>query len=133
MRPGTYEPSDANGGTFAEFADAKTLKTFNTFFVTRDIRLAQAGDLLFYRQLAPELPFHSMIFVGRSGWSENAETPGANAIIVYHTGPIGKEPGEMRRVTLADLLNHPSPRWRPVEGNRNFLGVFRWNILRGAD
>jgi uncharacterized protein YfaT (DUF1175 family) len=36
----------------------------------------------------------------------------------------------MRRVTLAELLNHPSPRWRPVTGNSNFLGVYRWNILR---
>jgi len=29
-----------------------------------------------------------------------------------------------------ELLRHPSPRWRPLEGNHNFLGVYRWNILR---
>src|SRR5690349_21968790 len=27
--------------------------------------------------------------------------------------------------------SHPSPRWRPVAGNPNFLGVYRWNVLRG--
>src|SRR5437867_5245814 len=31
---------------YAEFADAKTLWQFNTFFVSRDIRLARAGDIL---------------------------------------------------------------------------------------
>jgi hypothetical protein len=31
-----------------------------------------------------------------------------------------------------DLLDHPQPEWRPVPGNPNFLGVFRWNILRGT-
>jgi uncharacterized protein YfaT (DUF1175 family) len=46
---------------------------------------------------------------------------------------VGKKPGEMRRVRLEELLQHPSPRWRPVEGNRNFLGVYRWNILKEAN
>jgi hypothetical protein len=49
---------------------------------------------------------------------------------VYHTGPIGNGPGEMRRVALADLLNHPDTRWRPILTNSNFLGVYRWSILR---
>jgi uncharacterized protein YfaT (DUF1175 family) len=33
-------------------------------------------------------------------------------------------------VLLADLLHHPDPRWRPEPSNPNFLGVYRWNILR---
>jgi hypothetical protein len=49
---------------------------------------------------------------------------------VYHTGPIGNGPGEMRRVALTDLLNHPDTRWRPILTNSNFLGVYRWSILR---
>ena len=40
--------------------------------------------------------------------------------------------GELRRVALAELLDHPQPQWRPVAGNPNFLGVYRWNILRGT-
>jgi uncharacterized protein YfaT (DUF1175 family) len=46
---------------------------------------------------------------------------------------VGKARGEMRRMRLAELLNYPSPRWRPLPGNSNFLGVYRWSILRGAD
>src|SRR5205809_4624056 len=112
---------------FAEFADAKTLLQFNTYLVSRDVRLARPGDLLFYRQLEQNSPYHSMVFVGRSRWvTDNSD----DAILVYHTGPIGKAPGEMRRVGLKQLMQHPSPRWRPVAGNSNFLGVYRWNILQ---
>lgn len=133
VKPGVYQARDATDGTFAEFADVKTLKSFNTFPVTRDVRLARPGDLLFYRQLEQDSPFHSMVFVGRSPWTVDGETARVDDLVVYHTGPIGKKPGEMRRTSLADLLHHPSPRWRPVEGNSNFLGVYRWNILKGAD
>jgi uncharacterized protein YfaT (DUF1175 family) len=131
--------------SFAEFADAKTLWQLNTFFVSRDVRLARPGDILFFRQLAQNSPYHSMIFVGHSQFDTDAAgdhpspptagglgTPG-EAIVVYHTGPSGKSPGEMRRTTVQELLEHPSPRWRPAPGNPNFLGVYRWNILREAD
>jgi len=116
---------------FAEFADAKTLVQFNAFFVSRDVRLALPGDLLFYRQLEQNSPYHSITFVGRSQLlkGEGAGDP----ILVYHTGPIEKSAGEMRRVQLSQLLQHPSPRWRPVPGNSNFLGVYRWNILRESN
>ncbi len=40
------------------------------------------------------------------------------------------KPGEVRRVTVDDLLHHPDTRWRPISENSNFLGVYRWNILR---
>ena len=49
--------------------------------------------------------------------------------IVYHTGPDGASPGEVRKVSLADLERHPSPRWRPVAANPAFVGVFRLTIL----
>jgi uncharacterized protein YfaT (DUF1175 family) len=121
---------DDAAATFAEFADAKTLWHLNTFFVSRDVRLARPGDLLFFRQLQQNSPYHSMIFVGRS----QLDKRGAEEdILVYHTGPIGKSPGEMRRTTIAELMQHPSPRWRPAAGNTNFLGVYRWNILREAE
>lgn len=117
--------------SFAEFADAKNLIQFNTFFVSRDVRLAQPGDLLFYRQLEQDSPYHSITFVGRSQFISTEGTD--DLIVVYHTGPIGKQPGEMRRIGLSQLLQHPSPRWRPVPGNSNFLGVYRWNILRDTN
>jgi uncharacterized protein len=139
VRPGPALPQDARDGAFAEFADARTLKAFNTYFVSRDVRDARPGDLLFYRQLVEDEPYHSMIFVGRSEWLPQDAVARPNgpawddAIVVYNTGPIGHAPGLMRRVRLAELLAHPSPRWRPVPGNSNFLGVFRWTILRDAE
>jgi uncharacterized protein YfaT (DUF1175 family) len=39
----------------------------------------------------------------------------------------------MRRMALADLLRHPDVRWRPVAENSNFLGAFRWNLLREGE
>jgi uncharacterized protein YfaT (DUF1175 family) len=138
VRPAAREPAvrypavrheDARS-SFAEFADAKTLWQLNTFFVSRDVRMARPGDLLFFRQLEQSSPYHSMIFVGRSQFDKSA-TEGD--ILVYHTGPNGKQPGEMRRTSVSELLEHPSPRWRPSPGNSNFLGVYRWNILREAE
>lgn len=132
IRPGKFQVSDLKDGTFAEFADAKTLKDFNSHLISRDIQDARPGDLLFYRQLEQDAPFHSMILIGRSAWQPESDPTNNNDVVVYHTGPIGVAPGEMRRVTVTELLQHPSPRWRPVAGNSNFLGVYRWNILRGA-
>ncbi len=122
VRPGPFAATDLEGGAFAQFADAKTLVEQNAFLVSRDIRAALPGDLLFYRQFGHASPWHSMI-VTRGG---------SGAVVVYDTGPDHGQPGELRRVLLADLLDHPQPQWRPVPGNPNFLGVYRWNILRGT-
>jgi hypothetical protein len=132
VKPGTFLPADLTNGTFTEFADAKTLKDFNMYFLSRDIHAARPGDLLFYRQLEQDSPFHSMIFIGQSPLLNDTGSANGGDVVVYHTGPLGNGPGEMRRIAVAELLQHPSPRWRPVAGNSNFLGVFRWNILRGA-
>jgi uncharacterized protein YfaT (DUF1175 family) len=119
VKPGAFAAADMADGSFAQFADAKTLWQRNTFFVSRDLRAARSGDILFYRQLEQNSPFHSMILTGTGHeWA------------VYHTGPIGTGPGEMRRVAVTDLLRHPDTRWRPTVENSNFLGVYRWNILR---
>jgi uncharacterized protein YfaT (DUF1175 family) len=119
IRAGPYTSQDVVDGSFAQFADAKALWLHNTFFLTRDVRAGRPGDLLFYRQLAQNSPYHSMILTGQAhNWA------------IYHTGPIGTGPGEVRRVSLDDLLHFPDPGWRPIPGNSNFLGVYRWNILR---
>ena len=121
VRPGSFEASDLTNGAFAQFADARTLVERNAYFVSRDAREAQPGDLLFYRQFGQSSPWHSMIV---------AEV-GQRARVVYHTGTDHGSPGELRRVPLSELLDHPQPQWRPVAQNPNFLGVYRWNILRG--
>lgn len=123
---GRFTTADLNDGTFAEFADAHTLWMANTHFVTRDVHRAQPGDLFFYRQFEQHSPFHSMIFLG------HGEAGAGEDFVVYHTGPDGKWPGEMRRVTVGSLMKHPDARWHPVPGNKNFLGVYRWNVLREA-
>lgn len=125
VKPGAFTPGDVSDGSFAEFADAETLMRRNTWFVSREIERAEPGDLLFFRQLEQAMPFHAMIYLGPS----RVEADPAKRL-VYHTGPVGKQAGEVRRPTVDELMRHPSPRWRPVTGNPNFLGVFRWNILR---
>jgi uncharacterized protein len=132
VQPGFFVSVDLKNGAFSEFADAETLKNRNTYFVSREVQSARPGDILFFRQSEQDSPFHSMIFIGRSEWNSASGLEPADDLVVYHTGPIGDSPGEMRRLRLADLLRFPSPRWRPLPGNSNFLGVFRWNILRGT-
>jgi hypothetical protein len=122
VRAGAFEPQDLNDGAFAQFADAKTLVERNAFPVSRDVRQALPGDLLFYRQFGQSSPWHSMI----------VDRVGGEAVVVYDTGSNHDQPGELRRVTLAELLDHPQPQWRPLPANPNFLGVYRWNILRGT-
>jgi uncharacterized protein len=122
VRPGSFEAADATNGAFAQFADAKTLVERNAHLVSRNVREAQPGDLLFYRQFGQSSPWHSMIVTRIGG----------QAAVVYDTGEDHGQPGELRRVALPELLDHPQPQWRPVPANPNFLGVYRWNILRGT-
>jgi uncharacterized protein YfaT (DUF1175 family) len=109
---------------FAEFADAATLIRLNARGIGRDVRAAQPGDLLYFRQHASSRPDHLMVFVGASRFD-----PGRRDWIVYHTGPQEASPGEVRKVSLADLIQHPAPRWRPVAANAAFAGIFRLSLL----
>lgn len=124
-RPGPAEPADLEQGAFAEFADSATLLRYNTFPISRDLRAARPGDLLFFRQPAQREPFHTMLFVGNSYYQ-----PQGSDWIVYHTGDLPGRHGEIREVRAATLLEHPDPRWRPLISNPNFLGVYRLEILR---
>lgn len=127
IEPGQFRASDLDNGAFAQFADAKTLRVLNTHRLSGNIQRAEPGDLLFWEQTEQDMPFHAMIYLGPSQFEA---APGE--WVVYHTGPTGDDPGEIRRPAVEDLLRHPKPQWRPVPGNRNFLGVYRWNILRGV-
>jgi hypothetical protein len=129
VREGSFRPSDLDDGAFAQFADAQTLERFNTHFVSRDLTRALPGDLIFFRQDSGGMPFHSMIYLGESPIASRITRDGAR-YVVYHTGPDGSDPGEIRRLSLSELLQFPEPQWRPIGPNRNFLGIFRWNILR---
>jgi len=128
VRGGSLQANDLGDGAFAQFADVETLWRHNTHFVGRDLSRVRPGDLLFFRQDGQRMPFHAMIFVGQSQIELGNEP-----FVVYHTGPSGRSSGEIRRLSVAQLINYLDARWRPVAANPGFLGVYRWNILRGAD
>ena len=108
---------------YAEFADARTLVTLNS----RPRRAGRRRRASRRPALLPPpgaaQPDHVMVVVGRSAFD-----PGDDWV-VYHTGPDGAWPGEVRKVPLAVLQRHPSPTWRPVAANAAFVGVFRLALL----
>jgi len=123
---GAYGDGDLSNGTFSEFADARSLKSFNTEFISRDRQHAQPGDLLFfYQPWVQKFPFHVMVFLGNSKLSNEQ----SNDWVVYHTGASPTDEGTVKKVRLAVLDQHPNRRWRPVESNSNFMGFYRLRIL----
>ena len=126
---GSFHESDLRNGRFSEFADGRSLKNFNSVFVSRDRREAQPGDLLFfYQPWVQRYPFHVMVFLGAPRLNVDGAN-GANDWVVYHTGASPTDEGAVKKVELSVLDHHPDPRWRPVESNRNFLGFYRLKIL----
>lgn len=119
-----FRVSNSAPPKYAEFADAKTIIGLNARPLGKDTRALAAGDLLYFRQPFQRDPDHLMVFVGHSHF----ETEGSDWV-VYHTGPTDDGPGEVRKVRLSTLLQHPAPRWRPLESNPNFVGVFRLAAL----
>ena len=123
---GSFQPGDLASGKFAEFSDARTLKSFNCVFVSRERRAAEQGDLLFFHQpWVQKFPYHTMIFIGEP----QHDGEGAADWVVYHTGASPTDDGAMKKVRLAVLDHHPDKRWRPLENNPNFLGFYRLKIL----
>jgi uncharacterized protein YfaT (DUF1175 family) len=124
-RPGPVAPEDLAQGAFVEFADSATLLRYNAYLISRDVRAAEPGDLLFFHQPVQRESFHTMLFVGRSHYQ-----PQGSDWIVYHTGDMNGHRGEIREIQAGTLLEHPDLHWRPLLNNPNFLGVFRLEILR---
>ena len=124
---GAYHDGDLRSNKFSEFADGRTLKNFNVEFVSRDRREAQPGDLMFYYQpWVQKYPYHVMIFLGAPRVNPN----GQRDWVVYHTGSTPTDDGAVKKVELSVLDQHPDPRWRPIEGNKNFVGFYRLKILQ---
>ena len=131
-----FRVSDGPPPRYAEFADAYTIVHDNARLIGRDVGAARPGDLLYFHQPQQHSPDHVMVFVGRSQFEADGDD-----WVVYHTGPSARaadgaaaderatDPGEVRKVRLADLLHHPAPRWRPLAANPDFVGVFRLAIL----
>lgn len=124
---GAYHDGDQRSSKFSEFADGRTLKNFNVVFVSRDRREAQPGDLMFYYQpWVQKFPYHVMVFLGTPRIAPN----GQRDWVVYHTGSTATDDGAVKKVELSVLDQHPDPRWRPLETNKNFLGFYRLKILQ---
>jgi uncharacterized protein len=104
-----------------DFADALTLRDYNATLAGRDPEAAEPADLLFFYQPGQKLPFHLMIFLGRSWYGDAGRD-----WLVYHTG----DSQGVRKVRLADLVRHPEPRWRPIVANPAFLGYYRLHLLQ---
>lgn len=123
---GAFAESDLADNKFSDFADARTLKNYNVAFISRDARQARAGDLLFFHQpWVQKFPYHVMIFIGEAAQANE----GAHDWAVYHTGSSPQDEGEVKKVRLSVLAQHPDKRWRPVATNQNFLGFYRLKIL----
>lgn len=109
------------------FADARHLMRFNTRMLAAAVKAVQPADLLFYRS-PNSASWHAMAYLGRSSFERSKER-----YAVRHTGPGGDWPDEVRRPAVRHLLQLPEPRWRPVQGNPHFLGVYRRNLLSDGD
>ena len=108
------EGSADDVSTFGEFADAATLMRLNMDFISKDVYYAERGDILFFCVNSGNgFSYHTMIVT-----ENNPETS-----LIYHTG----ENGIVKRVNTSYLAE--SVVFRPAEGNKNFLGVFRFKII----
>lgn len=108
------------------FAKGAYLREWACEPLSREPAEGRPGDLLFFsRPGARHTPDHAMAF-GRPD-------PDGTPVLIYHTGAEGsaasREAGDMRRVRLTDLLQHPDPTFRPQPENPAFLGLYRWKVL----
>jgi hypothetical protein len=126
VREGSCTWPNLRDGSFSDFADARALKNYNCRWIARDWRQARPGDLLFFSQpWVQKYPLHIMIYLGAS----TLKSGNANDWVVYHTGESEAMGGEVRKVQLSVLEQHPDPRWRPLGINRHYQGVFRLKLL----
>jgi uncharacterized protein YfaT (DUF1175 family) len=99
-------------GSVGAYASAIALVQRNSRFVARDVNQALPGDLLFFDQGDDQ---HLMIWLDR--------------YIAYHTGTVTPADNGLRAVAVPDLMQWKDSRWRPLDGNPNFAGVFRFAFL----
>lgn len=99
-------------GRVSAFVTAAALVQRNCQFATKVCAEAQPGDVLFFDQGDDQ---HLMVWMG--GW------------IAYHTGTVTPRDNGLRAVSLNDLMQWKDTRWRPLAGNPNFLGVYRFSFL----
>ena len=136
IHQGPFTRHDLANKKFSIFASSEKLMRYNTRYIAVSLSKAAPGDLLFFKRgrshhlMIMLGPSHSRTYLNRTATGHQADPENMrDSFIVYHTGPINKSGGEVRKVSLRALMNHPDPKWRPIAENPGFLGVFRWNII----
>lgn len=99
-------------GSTGAYASAIALIQRNSRFISKDVNQALPGDLLFFDQGDDQ---HLMIWLDR--------------YIAYHTGTVTPTDTGLRAVAVSDLMQWKDSRWQPLDGNPNFVGVFRLAFL----
>ncbi|MGH8783218.1 DUF1175 domain-containing protein [Paraburkholderia sp.] len=99
-------------GSTGPYASAIALIQRNSRFIAKDVNQALPGDLLFFDQGDDQ---HLMIWLDR--------------YIAYHTGTVTPTDTGLRAVAVSDLMQWKDSRWQPLDGNPNFVGVFRLAFL----
>ncbi len=135
VAPGQYQVGDVEAGRFLAWADAKHLANFSSTRISRDVKKAERGDMLFF--LRPGLSsYHSMVYLGDGlvvyHTGAGALTPGAGALTpsAGAATPATNANGQVRLLSIATLLKHPDSAFHPLLQNPNFLGVYRWKIIQ---
>jgi len=97
-----------------------TPETFAPKLVSRDIKDAEPGDLLMFRR--SDLQSHVMVYIGQS-----QILPSPKKWVIYFANSVK----DVHKVTVDSLREDPSPAWRPMADNPEFLGVWRLDIPGG--
>lgn len=95
------------------FERAIRLVQNRTKLVSRNINDARPGDLLFYDFGETQ---HLMIWMG--------------TYVAYHNGNPRERDNGLKKLNLSTLMTWKDTRWRPLEHNPNFAGIFRFSFLR---
>ncbi|CEP77379.1 MAG: DUF1175 family protein [Defluviitoga tunisiensis] len=116
------DKNNINPDSFSNYASARVLIEMNMDFLSKNIEVAQSGDILvFFHPEDPEFPYHVMVyFEDPVSFEEYA---------IYHTGPVDEfNSGEFRVVKIKNLYK-ADPTWMAVPENKSFMGVYRFKIL----
>lgn len=119
---GPFREQDLKNNVFQPVTTARVAMEYNCRFMGKELDdTILEGDLLFYRYYINErTAFHAMILVKKDA---------GDGLVVYHTGPDGKQSGEVRKLRISTLNRHPDDLWHVKPNNPYFLGFYRFHIL----
>ncbi len=101
--------------TYSTWVSTRYIFKYNVFFIGKELKNLRSGDLIFFYQHRSD--YHVMIYLYING----------RGYVIYHTGG---DNGELRLIPLEFFLNFPSAKWRIKPDNPNFLGFYRFKLLK---